>query len=177
MIQDVHGILDCAKQCMQCAQERSKFYADQRRSVREFEVGQKVFLKVRPKCSGLKFGWSRKLSFRFCGPLQSIKRVGQVAYALDLPKDWKIRNIFYVSLLRRYVSDPAHVLSDLPQVAPEGEMLAEPEKNLQVDLQHLMNRSFKTFLIEWKDYLEDEALIWELENEFKETYPNFVIMT
>ena len=39
MIQEMHSILDCAKQCMQGAQERSKFYADQRRSVREFVVG------------------------------------------------------------------------------------------------------------------------------------------
>ena len=38
---------------MQGAQERCKFYADQRRSVGEFEVGQKVFLKVTPKRSGL----------------------------------------------------------------------------------------------------------------------------
>jgi hypothetical protein len=174
MIREMHSVLECARQCMQGAQERSKHYADQRRSVREFEVGQKVFLKVTPKRSGLKLGRSRKLSPRFCGPFQIIKRVGQVAYALDLPKDWKIHNIFHVSLLRRYVSDPAHVLPDLPQVAPEGEMLAEPERILQVDLQHLRNRSFRRFLIKWKDYPEDEAS-WELENEFKETYPNFVI--
>ena len=110
-----------------------------------------------PKRSGLKLGRSRKLSPKFCGPFQILKRVGQVAYALDLPKDWKIHNIFHISLLRRYVSDPVHMLSDLPRVVPEGEMLAEPERILQVDLQHLMNRSFKRFLIKWKDYPEDEA--------------------
>ena len=45
MIEMIHSVLEYAKQCMQGAQERSKFYANQRRSVREFEVGQKVFLK------------------------------------------------------------------------------------------------------------------------------------
>ena len=45
-------------------------------SVREFKVGQKVFLKVMPKCFGLKLGRSRKLSARFCGPFQILKRVG-----------------------------------------------------------------------------------------------------
>ena len=113
MIQEMHSILECAKQCMQGAQERSKFYADQRRSLREFEVGQKVFLKVTPKRSGLKLGRSRKLSPRFCGPFQILKR-GQVAYLLDLPKDWKIYNVFHVSLLKRYVFDPNHVLPNLP---------------------------------------------------------------
>ena len=98
-----------------------------------------------------------------------------MAYALDLLKDWKIHNVFYVILLRRYISDPAHVLPYLPQVVIEGEILAEPERILQVSLQHLMNRSFRRFLIKWsKDYPEDEAS-WELENKFKETYPNFVI--
>ena len=49
MIQEMHSILECVKQCMQCAQEKPKFYADQKMSVREFEVGQKVFLKITPK--------------------------------------------------------------------------------------------------------------------------------
>ena len=66
------------------------------------------------------------------------------------------------------------MLPDLPQVIPEGERLAEPERILQVDLQHLMNKSFRRFLIKWKDYPEDEVS-WELENEFRDTYPIFVI--
>ena len=174
MIQEMHSLLECAKQCMQGAQERSKFYVDQRRSVREFEVGEKVFLKVTPKRFGLKLGRSRKLSPRFCGSFQILKRVGQVAYALDLFKDWKIHNVFYVSLLRKYISNPNHVLPDFPQVVHEGEMLVELEKILQVDLQYLRNRSFMRFLIKWKYYPKDEAS-WELENEFREIYPNFVI--
>ena len=82
--------------------------------------------------------------------------------------------MFHVSLLRKYVSDPNYVLSDLPQVVHNGEMLTEPERILQVDLQYLKNRSFRRFLIKWKDYPEGEAS-WELENEFRKTYPNFVI--
>ena len=58
MIQEMHSVLEYAKQCMQGTQERSKFYTDQRMSVKEFENGHKVFLKVMPKRSGLKFGRS-----------------------------------------------------------------------------------------------------------------------
>ena len=94
----MHSVLECAKQFIQDAQERSKFYADQRKSVREFEVGQKVFLKVTPKRSRVKLGRLRKLSSRFCGPFQILKSIGRVAYVLDLPKDWKIHNVFHISL-------------------------------------------------------------------------------
>ena len=57
--------------------------------MKKIEVGHKVFLKLTLERSGLKFGRSRKLSPRFCGPFQIFKRIGQVVYALNLPKDWK----------------------------------------------------------------------------------------
>jgi hypothetical protein len=41
------------------------------------------------------------------------------------------------------VFDPNHVLLDLPQVGHEGEMLAEPKRILEVNLQHLTNSSFQ----------------------------------
>ena len=56
MIQEMHSILECAKQCMQGAQERSKFYGDQKKSIRKFEVGQKIFLKVTPNGPDLNLG-------------------------------------------------------------------------------------------------------------------------
>ena len=58
------------------------------------------------------------------------------------------------------------MLPELPKVAPEGNLLGEPEKILQVDTQHLRNRSFRRFLVKWKDYPEDEAS-WEREVDFK----------
>ena len=132
------------------------------------EVLLTLFFHELPKVKTIFFVISKKMSPRFCGPFQTLKRIGQVAHALDLPKDCKIHNVFHASLLRRYMSDSNHVLPYLPQVAPEGEMLVERERILKVDLQHLMNRSFMRFFIEWKKYHEDEAS-WDIENEFKET--------
>ena len=86
----------------------------------------------------------------------------------------RIHNVFHVGLLRKYVSDPNHVLPELLKAAPEGELLAEPERILKVDTQHLRNRSFSRFLVKWKDYLDDEAS-WEREVDFGRDYPNFVI--
>ena len=81
----------------------------------------------------MKLGKSRKLSPRFCGPFEIVKRIGQVAYELKLPNDWQIHNVFHVGLLRKYVSDTNHILPDLPKAASEGEFLAKPEKILTMD--------------------------------------------
>lgn len=62
-----------------------------------------------------------------------------------------------MSLLRKYVLDPNHVLLELLKVARKGTLLREPEKILQVDAQRLHNRPFERNLIKWKIYLEGEA--------------------
>jgi hypothetical protein len=175
MVREMNEVIESVKVSMKDSQERAKHYVDQKRSFREFEVRDKVFLKVTPQRSGLKLGKSKKLSPRFCGPFEITKRIGPVAYELKLPIDWKIHNVFYISLLRKYVSDPTHVLSDLPNVAIEGELLAEPERILKVDTQYLRNRSFRRFLVKWKDYREEQPS-WEREVDFRANYPNFVIV-
>ena len=53
-----------------------------------------------------------KLSPRFIGPYEVIEKVGPVAYRLALPPELeKIHSVFHVSMLRRYRSDPSHVIS------------------------------------------------------------------
>ena len=60
----------------------------------------------------MRFEKNGKLSLRFIGPYEVIEKVGPVAYRLVLPpKLEKNHNVFYVSMLRRYKSDPSHVVS------------------------------------------------------------------
>ncbi|MCI46489.1 hypothetical protein A2U01_0067729, partial [Trifolium medium] len=65
---------------------------------------------------------SRKLTSRFIGSYQILKRVGKVAYRIALPSSFppslaNLHDVFHVSQLRRYVSDPSHVIeSDDVQV-------------------------------------------------------------
>ena len=56
-----------------------------------------VFLKVTPQKSRLTLGKSKKLSPKFCGPFDIVRRIGPVTYALKLPEDSKIHNVFRVS--------------------------------------------------------------------------------
>jgi len=88
---------------LKVASDRQKSYADLRRKDIEYEVGEKVFLKVSPWKKVLRFGKKEKLSPRFIGPYEVIERVGPVAYRLALPLELdKIHNVFHVSMLRRY---------------------------------------------------------------------------
>ena len=61
--------------------------ANTERTNQEFEVGDYVFVRLQPyKQTSLKNSKNHKLAPRFYGPYQVRKRVGQVAYALDIIK-------------------------------------------------------------------------------------------
>ena len=63
----------------------------------------------------LRFGRRGKLRPRYIGPYEIISRVGTVAYRLDLPPELsKVHNVFHISMLRKYIQDPSHVLKDHP---------------------------------------------------------------
>ena len=91
---------------------RQKSYADTKRKDILYEIGEKVFLKVSPWKKVMRFWRKGKLSPRFIKPYELIEKVGPMAYILDLPQELeKIHNVFHVSMLRRYRSDPSHVIS------------------------------------------------------------------
>ena len=100
------------KERLKVAIDRQKSYADMKRKDIQYEIGEKVFLKVLPWNKLMRFGKKGKLSPRFIGPYEVIEKVGPVAYKLALtPELKKIHNVFHVSMLRRYRSDPSHVVS------------------------------------------------------------------
>ena len=97
---------------LKVATYRQKYYADMKRKDVHYEIDEKVFLKVSPWNKVMRFGKKFKLSPRFIGPYEVIEKVGPVAYRLALPLELeKIHNFFHVSMLRRYRSDPSHVVS------------------------------------------------------------------
>jgi len=79
-----------------------------------------VFLKVNPKKSSLKLGSHTKLVARFCGPFGILDSIGEIAYMLSFPTSMNVHNVFHVSLLKKYVHDPNHIIDwNLIQVEPE----------------------------------------------------------
>ena len=86
------------------ALSRQKSYADVRRRPLEFEVGDHVFLKVMPRRGVVRFGKRGKLSPRFIGPFEILKRVGTVTYRLVLPPNMSgVHEVFHVSMLLIYI--------------------------------------------------------------------------
>ena len=93
------------------AQSRHKSYADVRRRFLEFKVGDHVFLKVMPKRGVIRFDKRGKLSPRYIEPFEVLERVGAVAYWLAFPPSLSsIHEVFHVSMLRKYTSDPTHIV-------------------------------------------------------------------
>ncbi|GKF29900.1 putative reverse transcriptase domain-containing protein [Tanacetum coccineum] len=94
------------KQRMQAARDRKKSYADLKHKPMEFEVGDKVMLKVSPWKGVVRFGKRGKLNPKFVGPFKVIKRVGDVAYKLELPEELsRVHNTFHVSNLKKCHAD------------------------------------------------------------------------
>ncbi|KAG8499119.1 hypothetical protein CXB51_005527 [Gossypium anomalum] len=98
--------------------------------------------KVSPWKKLFRFGKKGKLSPRFIRPYEIIERVGPVAYRLRLPSELeKIHNVFHVSMLRRYRSDPLHVISP-SDIEIHSDMTYE-EKSIRIlsrEIEELCNK-------------------------------------
>nr|GEZ15360.1 putative reverse transcriptase domain-containing protein [Tanacetum cinerariifolium] len=93
------------------ARSRQKSYTDVRRKPLEFEVGDRVMLKVSPWKGVIRFGKRGKLSPRYIGPFKILSRIGPVAYKLDLTQEIHgIHNTFHVSNLKKCLADEELVI-------------------------------------------------------------------
>ncbi|XP_049410636.1 uncharacterized protein LOC125873831 [Solanum stenotomum] len=94
------------------AQSRQKSYADVRHRDIEFQVDDWVFLKVSPMKGVMRFGRKGKLCPRCIRPYKVIRRVVQVAYKVDLPRELAaVHPVFHVSMLRKCLGDPTQVIA------------------------------------------------------------------
>eukprot|EP00253_Pinus_taeda_P027596 PITA_27596 len=105
---------------------------------------------------------AEKLKPRFYGPYRVIRRIGQVAYELELPQGSKIHNVFHVSCLKKALGQHATVTDELPPTDDKGHLVLQPEAIIDTRERQLQNRTILEFLVRWKN-LPDENATWESE--------------
>ncbi|KAL4278846.1 hypothetical protein GQ457_03G022460 [Hibiscus cannabinus] len=166
--EQVHVIHDRLKQAF----DRQKTYADTKRRDIQYDIGDKVFLMVSHLKKVFRFGRKGKLSPRFIGPFGITERVGPVAYRLALSSEFdKIHNVFHVSMLRKYRSDPSHILE--PEEVELNPDFSYEEKLIQIldrEIRRLRNKNVSLVKVLWRNHKMEEAT-WEPETTMREQYP------
>ncbi|KAL0536582.1 hypothetical protein IC582_025533 [Cucumis melo] len=172
LVQTTNAAIQKIRARMLTAQSRQKSYADVRRKDLEFEVGDMVFLKVAPMKGVLRFAKKGKLSPRFVGPFEILERIGPVAYRLALPPSFAaVHDVFHISMLRKYVADPTHVVDFEPlQVSENLSYEEQPVEVLAREVKKLRSREIPLVKILWQNHGVEEAT-WEKEEDMRAQYP------
>ena len=146
---------------LKTAQSRQKSYADVRRRALEFRVGDWVYLKVSPMKGVVHFGKKGKLSPRYVGPYKVMRRIGKVAYELELPSEMDlVHPVFHVSMLRKCLGDPNAIVS-LEEV---------PVQILDRQVKRLRNKEVASVKVLWRNQ-QVESATWEAEADMQRRYP------
>ncbi|GJV46125.1 putative reverse transcriptase domain-containing protein [Tanacetum coccineum] len=99
------------RQHLQAARDRQRSYANIRRKPLEFQVRDRVMLKVSPRKGVIRFEKRGKLNPWYIRPFKILKRVGPVAYTLELPEELSnVHSTFHVSNLKKCLSDESLII-------------------------------------------------------------------
>ena len=98
-----------------------------------------------------------------------IEKVGPMTYKFALPLDLeKIHNVFHVSMLRRYRSDPSHVVSmETIELRPDLTYEEDPVEILAREVKELRNKKIPLVKVLWINHKTEEAT-WESEETMRQ---------
>ncbi|GKE27545.1 putative reverse transcriptase domain-containing protein, partial [Tanacetum coccineum] len=166
------------KHIIQAARDRQKSYADVRRKPLEFQVGDRVMLKVSPWKGVVHFGKRGKLNPRYIGPFKVLAKVGTVAYRLELPQQLsRVHNTFHVSNLKKCLSDePLAVPLDEIQIDDKLRFVEEPVEILDHEVKRLRRSRIPIIKVRWNSK-RGPKFTWEREDQFREKYPHLFTKT
>jgi len=131
-----------------------KRQADKKRSERQFQVGDMVFVKIQPYIqSTLAPRSNQKLSYKYYGPFEVISKICTVAYKLLFPSSTTVHPVFHVSQLKAAVLPGTIVIPSLPSTTDISRV---PEEILQIRIVPSPSGSTEQVLIRWSGW--DEAM-------------------
>ncbi|GJY84411.1 putative reverse transcriptase domain-containing protein [Tanacetum coccineum] len=178
LIQETTEKIIQIKQRMQAARDRQKSYADLKRKPMEFQVGDKVMLKVSPWKGVVHFGKRGKLNPRYVGPFKVLEKVGEVAYKLELPEELsRVHNTFHVSNLKKcHADEPLAVPLDGLHLDDKLHFVEEPLEIVGREVKRLKRSRIPLVKVRWNSKRGPE-FTWEREDQFKKKYPHLFIKT
>ena len=130
-------------------------------------MGDFVYLKVSPLCGTIRFHVKGKLAPRFVGPYKIRKRIGKLAYKLELPDELAgVHPVFHVSQLRKCLRVPDEMIpTDTLDIQNTLEYKEHPIRILGRDTKETQSKTIPMCKIQWSNHTEREAT-WEKESDF-----------
>ncbi|GJZ08395.1 putative reverse transcriptase domain-containing protein [Tanacetum coccineum] len=176
LIQETTDKVVLIKEKLKAARDRQKSYADNRRKPLEFEVGDRVMLKVSPWKGVIRFGKKGKLAPRYVGPFEILERIGLVAYRLKLPEELNgVHDTFHVSNLKKCLADASlHVPLDEIKVEKTLRFVEEPVEILNREVKSLKRSKIALVKVRWNSKRGHE-FTWECEDYMKSKYPQLFV--
>ncbi|GKA09689.1 hypothetical protein Tco_0689122 [Tanacetum coccineum] len=158
---------------IQDAQDRQKSYADRRCKPLEFEVGDKVMLKMSPWKGVIRFGKRGKLNPRYIRPFKILAKLGTLAYRLKLPEQLsRVHSTFHISNLKKcLVDEPLAIPLDEIQIDDKLNFIEEPVKVMDREVKRLKQSCIPIVKVRWNSRRGPE-FTWEREDQMKKKYPH-----
>nr|GEW63773.1 putative reverse transcriptase domain-containing protein [Tanacetum cinerariifolium] len=172
LIQETTEKIVLIKQRIQAAQDRQKSYANLKRKPMEFEIGDRVMLKVSPWKEVVRFGKRGKLNLIYVGPFKVLAKVGKVAYRLELPQELsRVHHTFHVSNLKKcYADEPLVMPLEGIHVDDKLQFMEEPVEIMEWEIKRLKRSRIPLVKVRWNSRRGPE-FTWEREDSFKQKYP------
>ena len=158
--------VDLARSYLDKAARKMKKFADRRRRPVNYQIGERVMVKLNPRQFKSLRGVNQNLIRKYEGPFEIVAKAGKISYRVDMPHHLKIHPVFHASQLKPYYEDKED--RDRGQSERARIFISPPtvDKQIEAIIDHQLvrgkgwNNSSSQFLVHWKGTAPEEAT-WE----------------